>query len=232
MRVSRSAWELPEWLRLNYLVLGHEDDPDEGDEGEEDEGEEDDEDDDEGEEPDEKDGDKKRKDGFKSDASKASVLADLARERRERQRLQREAAARKKKDDEAELKTKTEVEQATTKLTKAEERAANLAKGFLTTRLDNAIERVARELRFKDVDDALSLVDRSEIEVEQDEDDPSKVKIDSESLKAAVKALATKKKHLISEGTDDGEPTGGQFGNKKKKGKAADDEVLVKKYRI
>jgi hypothetical protein len=104
-------------------------------------------------------------------------------------------------------------------------RAEKLAAGLLQRDLNAAIEREARAMKFLDPADAIALVDRTAIVFDQDEDDPTDIDIDQDTVKAAVKSLATRKPHYISKGTDDGEPTGSAFGGKKRKSKDADDEL-------
>jgi len=153
----------------------------------------------------------------------------LERERNRNRKLEREIAARNKAKEQEELAKKSEVEQLQIKLQQSNDRVSQLAAGFLQRSLDSAIEKAARDMKFIDTDDALRGVDRAEIEVTQDEEDPTKVMVDSKSVEKAVKALATKKPHFLRTGTDDGEPTGSQFGgSQKKKPKVAEDAYKQK----
>lgn len=144
----------------------------------------------------------------------AALKKALQEERAQRKALEKEkkinerARQRKEQGDSAALK------QAEEDLDAARKRTEKLAAGYKKTAVDRAIEKVATTLKFRDTEDALLLVDRSAILVDQDEDDPSQVDIDADSVKKAVKALADKKKHLLATGTEDGEPTGSQFGNR------------------
>lgn len=162
----------------------------------------------------------------------AGLKSALQKERSSAKAAVKEAKRLQKIVDDAALKDKTATEQAETKATKAEEKATKLAAGLKKTALNFAIERVAREMKFKDTDDALSLVDRSLIEVEQDEDDPSEITIDPKTVKAAVKALAEKKKHLIDDGNSDGDggPSGSKFGGGKGSKAQQTEEDLRKRY--
>lgn len=123
----------------------------------------------------------------------------------------------KKAQEARELAEKDEVEQARIKAERATEKAEKLAAGLLKRDLNSAITSVARELKFIDPTDAISGVDMSTIVFEQDEDDPSNITIDEKTVKAAVKALLSRKPHFAKSGTDDGEATGSQFGGKQKK---------------
>lgn len=159
-------------------------------------------------------------------AERAAHKADA----RNLKRLEREAAARKATDEANELASKSELEQAQAREKKATDRAALLADGFKMSAIDRAIEKAATTLQFVDTDDALVGVDRSAIVVEQDTDNPAKVTVDLKSVATAVKALADRKKHLVRSGTEDGEPTGSQFGAGGRVKKKTDDEVLRAQY--
>jgi hypothetical protein len=125
-----------------------------------------------------------------------------------------------KRLNELDDKDKSEVEKATKQAAQAGEKVTKLAGKLRTQAVDALIERHAREMKFIDVDDALTGVDRSKIEVEQDDDDPSDIRVDAKTVKAAVKALADKKKHLIQseEGEGGGGPSGSRFGGGGNKG--------------
>lgn len=175
------------------------------------------------------DGDEGDDDGGKDTAGLKSALA---KERLAAKTATKEAKRLQKIVDDAALKDKTEVEQATIKATQADEKAAKLAAGYKKTSLDFAISEAARDMKFIDVTDALSQVDRGSIEVEQDEDDPSEVTIDAKSVKKALDDLAKRKKHLIQGGTNDGDdgPSGSKFGGGKGKDKGNSAEALKEKY--
>lgn len=149
----------------------------------------------------------------------------LAAERAARKAADKKATALQKAADERELAEKTEIEQERTKAEKATSALDKLKDGFLKTKLDAAIEKAAKD--FTDPEDVLNGVDRKLIEFEQDEDDPSEVTIDLKTVERAVKALATKKPHWLKTGTDDGEATGGKFGNGQGQGKkkSTDDQL-------
>src|SRR5690606_17927203 len=114
------------------------------------------------------------------------------------------------------------------------DKATKLAAKLLTNAVDTAIIKVGTALKFRDLDDALKLVDRSEIDVEQDEDDPSDVEIDTKTVEAALKALAKAKPHLlIPDGDGDegsGEKSGSKFGGSRKSKDDLDEERLRELY--
>lgn len=168
----------------------------------------------------------------KGEEDVAGLKSALAKERENNKNLKqaekdlKAAQARLKEIDD---KDKSDGEKATEAATKAAEKVTKLATRLRDQALDTIIEREARKAGFKDTDDALKLVDRSSIGVEQDEDDPSDVQIDDKSVKAAVEKLAKAKEHLLG-GEGDGAPSGSKFGGGKKNTKEASDAELTKKY--
>jgi len=197
--------ELPFWLQgaTEARLCWAEDDDEGGDEGD---------DGDEGDETDPKLGVGDRKAAKYSEEDVENLKKALAVERRRAKTLDRETRLTKKQKEDEELAKKGELEAATEKLTRSEQRVQALGAQFKKSAMDSALREEARRLNFIDPEDALTMVDRSEIEVDQDDDDPAKVDIDKESLKKAVKSLADRKKHLLKSGTEDDEPTGSSFG--------------------
>lgn len=222
--------ELPHWLLAIGDIIGAEGDDDSGDQSGDDDGDEGDENDDDASDASEEhdDADDPKVKGLKT--ALATERASNKSNAKELKRLERELKKAKAAQDEKELEEKSEVEQAKTKATKAEEKATKLAAGLLKRDIDSAIEKAARDAGFIDIDDALSGVDRSKITFEQDEDDPSDIDIDLATVKAEVKGLASRKKHLIRSGTEDGEPTGSTFGGSKRKKGKLDDDSLKERY--
>lgn len=160
----------------------------------------------------------------------AGLKSALQKERARANALEKRLKAEDRKKAEAALKEKTELEQSQIKQQAAEDRASKLAAGFLRSNIDRAIERAAAKAGFIDTSDALLGVDRKNIVADQDDDDPQNVTVDEKSVRDAVKALATAKAHLLRKGTDDGEPTGGQFGRGQKQKKLTSEEALQAKY--
>lgn len=136
----------------------------------------------------------------------------LEEERRANRARDKELKALRKEKADRELGEQSAVEQANTKAEKAAEKAAKLSAGLLKRDLNSSIERVAKDMGFIDPSDAIEGVDRSKLVYEQDEDDPSVITIDGKTVEKAVKDLATKKPHFLKTGTEDGEPSGSQFG--------------------
>jgi hypothetical protein len=173
---------------------------------------------------DDDDGDKGEKDPA------AGLKSALAKERARANAAEKKLKAADKAKAEAALKEKSELEQAQIREEAAKSRAEKLAAGYLRTSIDRQIERAAERAGFIDPSDALLGVERKNIIADQDDDDPSTVTVDEKSVKDAIKALATSKPHLLKKGTDDGEPTGGQFGRTPKTKKQTSEEALKEKY--
>lgn len=170
--------------------------------------------------------DKEGKGAENNDALKSA----LQKERRERKRLEREARELKKFKEEQEGKEQSDSDKAKEAASKAESRAEKLAAKLIDSALDNAIIKAAGTLKFRDVDDALKLVDRDDIDIDQDEDDPSEIDLDEASVKAALEKLAKAKPHLIvAEGQE--ERSGSKFNGRRKPGdNKVEDEALRAKY--
>lgn len=231
--------ELPFWLRDSRLdLIFHE--------GEDDEGTEDDDAEEDEEDEDEKDDESKDK---KSEGDTSGLKSALEKERAERKKLEKEAKALRKFKEEQDAKGKSDAEKATDAATKASATAVKLAAKLQTNAVDTEIIKAAGRVqlpngaKFADVDDALRLIDRGAIEVEQDEDDPSDVEINSDSVEKALKALAKKKPHLLvatkkddddQDEEEDEKPskssTGSKVGSRgtRDKGKIKEDELRAR----
>jgi hypothetical protein len=161
----------------------------------------------------------------------AALLKALQEERAEKKRLARDLKTRTKAEEDKKLLEQGEVVKLKADLDARDARLKALAGNYLKDKMDSAIREEARRLKFIDVSDALGGVDRSQITVEQDEDNPADVVIDETTLKKAMKTLADNKKHLIQSGTEDGKPTGEGFGGSgKSKDKNSKEEELRKLY--
>ncbi len=158
----------------------------------------------------------------------AGLKKALAAERARAKKLDRAQRLTEQQKADKAAAEKGEVEALTAKLTRAEETNKRLAVAYKESALTSAIEREARKLNFIDIEDALLQVNRSEIEVDQDDDDPAAVEVNAESVKKAVKALADRKKHLLKSGTEDDNPSGSSFGggtSRTSKKKTQEDEL-------
>lgn len=147
----------------------------------------------------------------------AGLKSALRKERKARRDFEKRFKALEKQQQ-----TKDEQDQDELTRTKAErdaekERTAKLAEGFVTTKVDNAVLREAQGMKFINPSNALALVDRGLIEVEQDDDDPSSVDLDKESVKDALKQVAKENPHLlVAEGDENA--SGGKFGGSRNTG--------------
>lgn len=236
---TESAHDLPSWLRGIFLFGDPKDDDDEGKKDEEDEDSEDDDEDDE----DEDDVDDDSQKGGGSDDKKkskeddnAELLKALRSERKERKKLAREL---KRTQREKSSKKDSEDEQALgEKLTASEARVAKFGPKFRTLALNAVIREEAKDLGFVDMDDVLTGIDREDIDVEQDDEDPSEVTIDRDSVKEALAELKEKKPHWLKSSKDEDEDedeerpvkSGSKMSGKKKKGTKTDEQTLRTRY--
>ena len=158
-----------------------------------------------------------------------ALKSALRKERNLRKKEERDRKALAKRLDELDSKEKSETDKAKEDASKAESKAQRLAVALKTTAVDNAIIKAAGKLKFRDIDDALKLVDREAIDVEQDDDDPSNVDLDEESVKSALESLAKTKPHLIlADGQED--KSGSKFAGSRKSQKDMDEDALIEKF--
>jgi hypothetical protein len=168
-----------------------------------------------------------------NDPKVQGLKSALAAERARAEAAEKKLKAQAKAKADAELKEKSELERAQLETQAEKDRNAKLAAGLLRRDLDSAIAKAARDAKFIDPDDAIAGVDRSALTYSQDEEDPTQITIETSTIETAVKALARKKPHFIQSGTDDGEPTGGQFGRSGKgKKKKTTEESYMEKYPV
>lgn len=215
--------EVPYWL-LNAVIIGRENDDDNDGDGEDgdDEG-------NDGEDNDSEDGeDGSQDDADKPDEETARLKEALRKERKLRRDAQREAKQLKQgKQTEEDSKAS---EEAQKRVEASEAKTAKLAAKLLNKEISDAVLAEARRLKFIDPTDALTDAVLKEVDAHQDEDDPSDIDIDTDSVKDAVKALADSKKHLIAK-PNDGDPSGTKFSGKGgKKDSDATKEKLLADY--
>jgi hypothetical protein len=247
------TYDLPLWLRsANLSIIGFDDEEDDEEEEEleeeEEDSEEEDDEDSEDEEEDEDEEDEEEDDKKKKSKSKKAqeqekvdgLKSALRKERtarreadKERKRLQRELDARgevegkKDKKDEKSQAKKAEEDRA------QQEKGEKLAAKLATNAVDTAIIKAAggsKMPQFADVEDVLQLINRDEIDWEQDEDEPDDVKVDADTVVDAIKALAKKKPHLLLTEKQRKQRTASKFGGSKKTAKGQTEEALRKKY--
>ena len=159
----------------------------------------------------------------------AGLLKALQEERALRKKAEKDNAKRTQAEKDKELLEQGEIVKLKADVEARDERLKKLGERYFKDKVDAAIREEARKFNFIDVSDALAGVDRSIIAAEQDDDDPATVAWEPANLTKAVKQLAESKKHLIKQGTDDGEPTGSSYGGGKgNKGKEKNSEDNLK----
>lgn len=249
----------PWWLELELFGFEDDDDDDDLDDEDDDtdEEDEDEEDEDSDDDEDEEDSDEEEDEDDEDEKSKkpkskniAGLKKALRRERMGRKRAEREARRAKAQLREARAGQKSKKagsgdtsknknrnngskdddnEEQEVQETGPSERETRLAAKLRDAAIDQVILEVATKAKFLDPGDAVKLISRKDIEFDQDEDDPTEIEIDRESVEDAVKELARKKKHLINRGGSGQGKTGSRVGSRKGRGELNDD-ALRKKF--
>lgn len=190
---------LPEWLTRDIFCGSDpqfqetEEDPEDADENSEEE-------DDKGNEEEGEDSEDEKDeeeddpyDGLRSALSKERKLH--REERKNRVKAERELEEATAKLSAGTTKESEAINGLQTQLNDERKKNVGLADSLATQALHTAILAMANTVGFIDPEDALAIA--KNIEVEQDENDPTQVEVDEALVKAEVKALATKKPHLI-----------------------------------
>lgn len=154
------------------------------------------------------------------------ALKSEREQRRLLQKAQRDAATKQQQDAD-----KAKDDAAAKALADATARLDKLAEGYRTSRVEQAVIAAARVERAIAPEDVYAILAASKfdgIDIEQDPDDPTKVTVDADDLKKAVKAVLKSRPHWV-QAPGDGQPSGGQFPPGGKKGEA-DDAALKAMY--
>lgn len=158
-----------------------------------------------------------------------ALKSALQKERRDRKVLAKQVRELTKFKEDTDSKDKSETDKAKDEANKAVSTNSKLAAKLKQVAVDNAIIKIGGTLKFRDIDDALKLVDREGLDIDQDDDDPSEITVDEASVKTALSALAKAKPHLIiAEGQE--QRSGSKFNGQKKSDKEIDEEDLRKRY--
>lgn len=211
--------ELPYWLQ-SLTITGREDDEDK------DNSEENSDEDQDNDEDDKNNEDDKNSEGTPEEKLAALELA-LEKERKLRRQAERDARKAKKSTKPPEQK-QAEDDETKQELAKSQTKISLLAQGFLDSKVEAAVLAEARKQGFIDPTDALINSVLKEVDADQDEEDPTDVEVDLESVVDAVKALAKKKQHLVGKGTATTK-SGSKFRGKGNEDKGSD-AALVEYY--
>jgi hypothetical protein len=144
---------------------------------------------------------------------------------REKRKLQKAQDDIKAAEDGELNAAKKSAEEATTK-------AQRLGEKLRQSALERAIMDEARKQKFRDPDDVITQLQRSNfsgIEIDQDDEDPSDIDIDEKSVQKAVKAVATSKPHWLIASGETG-PSGSSFNGGKPGSKGDRDKELAERY--
>lgn len=176
-------------------------------------------------------------DDDKSTFTKEDVqgLKNALREERKARKLA-ERANKAKEKDQSDAEAKDEAEKTANRLKAAEEKATRLASGYREARVESTITRLAQDANVIAPDDMVALLKAQgfkDIEIDQDEDDPSQVEIDEDDVKAAIKKALKTRPHWTKK-SDDGDEEEPPSGSKMRPGKprksGLDDEGLKAAY--
>lgn len=177
-------------------------------------------------------GEEGRKKGQEQEDEGDKLLRALKAERKERKKFERELKQLRAAQEEKDKGDQGDAEKARTAAQVAQAKADKLAARLVKQAVDMAITKAAtsKDLKFKDPEDALLLVQRDlDTWVDQDPDDPSEIEVDEAAVAKAVKALAARKPHLL-EAEGEQEPSGSKFGGRKNDDGAMTEDKLREKY--
>jgi hypothetical protein len=136
----------------------------------------------------------------------------LEKERNDRKLLEKELKEFRTAKQAKEDADKTEVQRLTDYQTTLTERYTKLANGYRDSAIRDAVIKAATEAKFLDPSDALRAEVLSNLPVEQDEDDPTRVTIDLTELGKRVKKLGTDKPHYLAQAPRGAGKSGSTFG--------------------
>jgi hypothetical protein len=160
-----------------------------------------------------------------TEAELGGLKSALAKEREDRKALDKELATFRKAKQTAEDAEKSEVQRLTDQQQRNADKLQKLSDGYRKAAIDRAITEAAKNAKFRDPSDALRPEILSAISVEQDEDDPTQVTIDTASLNQAIKELAKNKPHYLVTGQPQGTTrSGSTFGGSSNGGNNVDAE--------
>lgn len=142
----------------------------------------------------------------------AGLKSALQKERATAKENAKRLAAFEKAQQEKEDAEKSEIQRLTDQSTRASEKLQKLAAGYRSSKVEAAIIKAAGDAKFTDPTDALRPEVLAAIGVEQDEDDPTRVTVDEDSVKAAIKELAKAKPHYLAQQQKTTAPSGSKFG--------------------
>lgn len=147
----------------------------------------------------------------------AGLKSALDKERKTAKENAKKLAAFEKAQKDKEDAEKSEIQRLTDQGISASEKLQKLSAGFRKSKVESAVVAAARKALFTDPTDALRPEVLEAIGVEQDEDDPTQVTIDSKTVEEAITKLAKAKPHWLTEVEDPNKkkprsPSGSKFG--------------------
>lgn len=157
----------------------------------------------------------------------------LEKERKDRKALEKELKTFRTAKQTAEDADKSEVERLKGENERTSARATKLAEGFKSSAVRTAVLEAAGKAKFRDPSDALRPEILALVGVEQDDDDPTQVTIDSATVNQAIKDLAKNKPHYIATEEKRLPKSGSSFGGSGGGNKGdAERAALMEKYPV
>lgn len=126
------------------------------------------------------------------------------------------------------------VKQLNTQLTEEKTRVEALRSAFKDTVIKAFIVTKAAELQFQNPEDVLAFVSLTELDIDQDEEDPTRLDYDEDEIVGLIKNIAKSKPYLLSkkDKEEDSNPSGGSYTNSRRTKLTNRDAELTAKYRI
>lgn len=148
----------------------------------------------------------------------AGMKSALEKERAERKTADKELKAFREAQQAREDAEKTEVQRLTDQNAGLGDKYTKLAAGYMQSSIRDAVMAAARAEKFLDPSDAMRPEVLSDLPVEQDADDPTKITLDDAELKRRVKALAKDKPHYLGTTQSGATRSGSTFGGARNQG--------------
>jgi hypothetical protein len=127
----------------------------------------------------------------------SGLKSALEKERNDRKALDKELAAFRKAQKAKEDSEKSEVQRLADDNASLGDRYTKLATQFRNNEVNRVITEAAKSIGFLDPSDALRAEVLDNLEINQDEDDPTKVTVDVTEVVKRVKQLAKAKPHYV-----------------------------------
>lgn len=142
----------------------------------------------------------------------SGLKSSLQKEREERKALEKELRAFRDAQQKAADAEKTEIQRLTDAQARDNDKLTRLAASFRNNAVRDAIIAEATKLNFLDPSDAVNPAILTDLGVDQDEDDPTKITVDTAEVTKRLKALAQQKPHWLRQPPTTAKKSGSSFG--------------------